>query len=155
RVVPVIVWPPAGDAATGADSVTGVAGVAAACEIVKAVPATVTVPVLAAPVLAATANTTAPFPVPEAPCEIVMKPAPLVDVHAHPVPAVTAIVPLPPSAPKLDALGAAAAVVHAGVAGDGVVVELLPVHAAIGSDKASSNAAKGSLAFVITSKNTP
>src|SRR5207248_2856580 len=58
--------PPIGETATGADSVPGVGGAAALCEIVNAVPATVSVAVRAAPVFAATENVVVPLPLPEA-----------------------------------------------------------------------------------------
>jgi hypothetical protein len=53
------------------------------------------VPFRAAPVLAATLNPTAPFPVPEAP-EVTVNHvgALLVAVHVHPAPAVTVTVPV-------------------------------------------------------------
>jgi hypothetical protein len=53
----------------------------------------VNVPDRAAPVFAATLNPTEPFPVPDAPAVTVIHGAPLVAVHVHPVPAVTATVP--------------------------------------------------------------
>ena len=61
-------------------------------------------PLRAAPVLAATVKPTVPFPLPVAPDEIVMNVALLVAVHAQPEPAVTGTEPVPPAAPKDDAV---------------------------------------------------
>ena len=62
----------------------------------------VSVPVRGVDVFVATLNRTVPFPVPLVPDVIVSQAALLVDVHAHPVPAVTATgVPAPP-APPID-----------------------------------------------------
>ena len=58
----------------------------------------VSVPVRAAPMLGATANWTAPLPLPAAPCVIVMKAAPLVAVQAHAEAVFTATLPLAPPA---------------------------------------------------------
>jgi len=75
----------------------GGGGAAADCVTVNVCVAIVIVPVRAAPVLAATAKPTAPFPEPLAPLVIVSHDALLVAVHAHPLGAVTAIpVPAPP-----------------------------------------------------------
>lgn len=70
-----------------------------ACVTVKVAPAIVSVPVRAAvDVLPATLNATVPFPVPAAPAVTVIQEALLEAVHAHPVPAVTEALPLPPAA---------------------------------------------------------
>ena len=61
-------------------------------------PAMVRVPERAPPVLAATLNATAPFPLPLAPEVTVTHPAPLLAVQAQPLPADTATVPVPPDA---------------------------------------------------------
>jgi hypothetical protein len=62
--------------------------------------ATVNVPVRWAPVLAPTVNVALPFPLPLAPDPTFSQEALLEAVHAHPVPAVTAMVePAPPPAP--------------------------------------------------------
>jgi hypothetical protein len=49
-------------------------------------------------VLAPTVKATVPLPVPVAPAVIVIQPALLVAVHAHPVPAVILTLPVPPAA---------------------------------------------------------
>ncbi len=56
----------------------------------------VSVPVRAAPLFAATLNVTDPFPLPDAPLEIVIQEAFDAALHAHPLPAVTAMLPPPP-----------------------------------------------------------
>ena len=72
---------------------------AAPCDTVNVRPATVRIPVLAAPVFAATVNVTVPLLVPLAPELIVIHAAPLVAVHWHPPAAETVIgVPAPPAA---------------------------------------------------------
>ena len=71
---------------------------APACETVNVWPATVSVPVRAAPVFAATVNATEPLPVPEAPLEIVIQSALDEALQAQVLPAVTAVDPLPPEA---------------------------------------------------------
>ena len=81
------------------------------------VPATASVAVRAAPVLAATVKLTVPLPVPDAPAEMVTNVALLVAVQVHPVPAVIGIVPVPPAAANVEALIAPAATVHVGVVG--------------------------------------
>jgi hypothetical protein len=63
------------------------------------------VPLREAPIFAATPNTTDPFPVPLAPDVIVIHGAPLVAVHVHVLPVVTATVPDPPSATKFWLVG--------------------------------------------------
>ena len=77
-------------------------------------PATASVAVRAAPALAATAKLIVPFPVPDAPAEMVTNAALLVAVHAQPVPAVTGTDPVPPAAPNVDALIAPATTVQEG-----------------------------------------
>ena len=67
----------------------------ALCEIVTVCPATVTVPALAAPVLAATDAVTEPLPVPLAPDVTLMKEELLVADHAQVLLDVTAIVTVP------------------------------------------------------------
>jgi hypothetical protein len=68
------------------------------------VPPTVSVPLRAAPVFAATVKATVPLPLPVAPDEIVMKVALLVAVQAQPAGAVTGTDPVPPAAPNVVAL---------------------------------------------------
>jgi len=58
----------------------------------------VSVPVRASPLLAATVNATAPFPVPEAPLVTEIQATPDAALHAQVDPAVTETVPLPPLA---------------------------------------------------------
>ncbi len=77
----------------------------------KGWPAIVTVPLRAAPVLAATLNPTVPLPVPVAPDVTVIHAAFDVAVHPHAEPAVTATVPVPPLAPT-DSLAGAIAKPH-------------------------------------------
>ena len=72
---------------------------AAACVTVNVWPAMVRLPERAAPVLAATLYVTDPSPLPLAPEVTVTHAAPLLAVQAQPVPADTAIVPVPPKAP--------------------------------------------------------
>jgi hypothetical protein len=67
-------------------------------------PATVTVPVRPAPVLAATLNATEPFALPLAPEVTVTQPSLLLAVQAQPLPADTVTVPVPPDA-AIEALG--------------------------------------------------
>src|SRR6185503_17315220 len=74
-------WPPAGDCPDGGPSPGGVTTMPAAWRSVSIVPAMVSVPVRAAPTFGATVNCTEPFPLPLAPCVIVMKAAPLVAVQ--------------------------------------------------------------------------
>src|SRR6266581_3794738 len=92
--------PPIGDRGTGAPRVTGATAGAARCVSVTAVPATASAPVRSAPVFAATENCTEPFADPLDPWLIVMNAALLVAVQEQPLPAVTVIVPVPPSGPK-------------------------------------------------------
>ena len=54
---------------------------------------------------------------------MVMKLALLTAVHEHPLAAVTAAVPVPPSGPNADVLACPTANVHAGVGLAGVVLE--------------------------------
>lgn len=62
-------------------------------------PATVIVPVRAAPVFAATLKVTLPLPLPVAPAVIAIHEALLVAVHPQPLPAVTAtVLPVAPVA---------------------------------------------------------
>jgi hypothetical protein len=60
----------------------------------------------------------------------VRKLALLTDVHAQPDPPVTATVPVPPAAPKLLALGAAAETVQVGVVGEELFFEQAPATSA-------------------------
>jgi hypothetical protein len=115
--VTVMVWPPTGELAVGAESTPGGGAAAALCVMVNVVPAIVNVALRAAPVFAATANVAVPLPVPEAPAEIVRKAALLVAVHVHPVPAVTGTEPDPPAGPNDDVVMAPVVTVH-----DGAVV---------------------------------
>ena len=71
---------------------------AAACVTLNVWPAMVMVPERAPPALAATLYVTGPFPLPLAPEVTVTHPALLLAVQAHPVPADTATVPVPPDA---------------------------------------------------------
>ena len=74
---------------------------AAACVTVNVAPAIVSVPVrLDATVFAATLNPTVPLPEPVAPPVNVIQAALLAAVHAHPVEAVTLLLPVPPAAVK-------------------------------------------------------
>jgi len=78
----------------------GGGGGAAACDTVNVLPAAVMVPLRAVPEFAATVNETVPFPVPDAPLEIVIHPA--FDAALHPQlvdDAVIAIEPDPPVSP--------------------------------------------------------
>ena len=67
----------------------------------KVVPAIESVPVrVDVPVFPATVKATLPEPEPAAPAMTVIQAALLLAVHAHPAPAVTMLLPVPPSAPK-------------------------------------------------------
>ena len=78
---------------------------AAPCSTVKVVPATVSVPVRAAPGLTATVYDTVPFPVPAAPPVTVIQPAFATALHPQPwIFAVTPTEPSPPAAAN-EALG--------------------------------------------------
>ena len=119
-------WPPVGEFVVGAESVTATA-LTPCCVIATADPLTVSVPVRsAAPVFAATVNCTVPLAEPDAPCEMVMKLELLVAVHAQPLAAVTAIVPVPPSELKVAALGAPTVTVQVVVAAGVVGVDVEP-----------------------------
>ena len=80
-------------------------GGGAACEIVNVLPATVSVAVRVAPLLADTRYVTEPLPVPDVPELIVNQLADSVAVHAQPDPAVTRIMPVDESAPTLSPVG--------------------------------------------------
>ena len=69
-----------------------------ACVTVNVFPAIVSVPVRCGPLLAATAYSTVPFPLPLAPAVTVTKPELLTAVHAHPLVVITFTLPLPPLA---------------------------------------------------------
>jgi hypothetical protein len=69
-------------------------------------PATVNVPDLVPPVVAAALNCTVPFPLPLAPDVIVSQFTLLAAVHAQPAAAVTATLPVPPAAGTLALVGA-------------------------------------------------
>ena len=77
---------------------------AAACDTMNGTPAAVNEPILAAPVFAATVNSTVPFPLPENPLVSVIHETFDTDVHAHPGVVVRFVDPLPPRAPtsRLD-----------------------------------------------------
>jgi hypothetical protein len=126
-------WPPEGDCVVGAESAGATTTAAAACVNVIVDPATVRVPVRAAPVFAATVNCTVPFPVPEAPWAIVMKVEPLVAVQAHPDAAVTGILPVAPAA-AIEALNWPIVITHAA---DGCVVvfEQAPANSAVAAER--------------------
>ena len=67
---------------------------------VNVLPAIVSVPVRpVVDVFAADVKLTVPLPVPAAPAVTVIHAALLTAVHAHPVPAVTVVLPAPPAAP--------------------------------------------------------
>ena len=69
------------------------------CDTVNICPAMVNVPLReVVELFAAALKLTAPLPEPLAPAVMVSQLAPLVAVHAHPVPAVTLVVPVPPVA---------------------------------------------------------
>ena len=96
---------------------------AAACVTVNVAPAIVSVPVrLDATVFAATLKPTVPLPEPVAPLVTVIHAALLAAVQAHPVAAVTLLLPVPPAAVKdcvvgeIDGAQAAAACVTVNVA---------------------------------------
>jgi hypothetical protein len=94
-------------------------------------PATLSVPLRAAPVFGATVKATAPLPLPVAPDEIAMKVALLVAVHAHPVAAVTGTDPVPPVAANADAVMVPAVTVQEGAVVRPVAVDvpfLQPTH---------------------------
>jgi hypothetical protein len=78
----------------------------------------VSVPVRAAPVLAAAVNATVPLPLPDAPLEIVIHAAFDVAIQAQPLFAVTPTLPLPPLA-STDWLVGEIANVHGGGGGGG------------------------------------
>jgi len=105
----VIVCPPIGALAPGADNVTGIGGgadVDARCVMVTVEPAIVSVPVRsAADAFDATVNCTVPLPLPEPPWTMLMKVEPLVAVHEQLLAAVTDAVPVPPSGGNADTLG--------------------------------------------------
>ena len=66
---------------------------------VNVLPATLIVADRDVPLFALTENDTVPWPVPLAPDVIEIHDASFVAVHAQPLPVVTVMVPLPPSAP--------------------------------------------------------
>ena len=97
---------------------------APACATVNVLPAIVSVPVRdVVAVFAAMLNATLPFPVPAAPALTVIHVSLLTAVHAHPVGAVTVVLPVPPPAP-MDWLVGEIVSVHATPAC--VTVALLP-----------------------------
>ena len=71
-------------------------------------PATVSVPLRAAPLFAAAVNATVPLPLPEAPFVSMIQASFAVAVHAQPAPAVTPTLPLPPAASTAWLAGAIA-----------------------------------------------
>jgi hypothetical protein len=73
----------------------------ASCCTVNVCPAMVSVPVRAAPVLAAALNVIEPFPLPDVALVMVSQFALLAAVHAQPLAAVTVTVPVPPPAGTL------------------------------------------------------
>jgi hypothetical protein len=131
----VIVVPPTGALAVGADSAAGVA--AALCDSENDVLPTVIVAVRAVPVFAATVKFTVPLPLPDAPAVIVTKFEELVAVQVQPVPAVTVTVPVPPAAAN-DVAVVAAVTVHVGVVGVVGVVLLSFEHADARSSAATA-----------------
>jgi hypothetical protein len=79
---------------------------APACETVNVCPAIVAVPLrCVVDVFAATVTVTLPLPVPADPAVIVSQPAPLVAVHAHPLPAVTPTTVASPAATEERVVG--------------------------------------------------
>src|SRR5439155_1214563 len=114
--------PPTATACDAGDSVE-VHGTPA-CVTVKVLPATVSVPVRDVPaVFAATLNVTLPLPEPDAPVVTVIHASLLTAVHAHPVGAVTVVLPVPPPA-TTDWL--AGEIVSVQVMPTCVIVALLP-----------------------------
>ena len=78
----------------------------ALCVTVNVVPAIVRLPVrLVVPVFAATLNPTVPEPEPDAPLVSVIQAALLFADHAHPDPAVTVLLPVPPSPANVAVVG--------------------------------------------------
>jgi hypothetical protein len=129
RVV-LMVTPPTGAFAVGAESVPVDTGAAALWLIVKVVPATVSVALRAAPVLAATENVTVPLPVPDAPAVTVTNVALLVAVQVQVLAdVVTGTEPVPPDAANEDAVMVPAVTVQDGVVGVVVVLLLSFEHA--------------------------
>ena len=103
----------------------------AACVTVNARPAIVSVPVRAAPVLAATLNVTVPLPVPVEPDATVIHSTAVVAVHWHVAPAETVTgVPAPPAAAMFWLVGEIA-VLHAG-GGEGGAGTLTPACVTVG-----------------------
>lgn len=102
-----------------ANAHAGGGGVAAACVIVETCPATVTVPVRLAPVLAAIESATLPLPVPLAPAVMTIQETLDVAVQAQPLPAVTPSGVAVPPAATIDCAPGAKANEHAGGAGGG------------------------------------
>ena len=100
---------------------------AAACETVNVLPATLIVPLRAAPVLAATLNDTVPLPVPELPPDTVTHAAFEPAVHAHvAADAVTATDPDPPDSDTDWSAGAMENVQAGGGAAACDTVNVLP-----------------------------
>ena len=103
----------------------------AACDTVTVCPPIVSVPVRAAPVLAATPNDTVPLPVPDAPLVTVSHAALAVAVHAHvPCEAVTVTEAGPPASATLWAAGAIV-IVHGGGGAACVIVNVRPAAAIV------------------------
>jgi hypothetical protein len=99
---------------------------AAACVTVNVCPATVSVPVRAAPVFADALKATVPLPVPDAPAVTVIQSGLFeAAVHAQPAPAVTVIDPVPPAGSTAWVPGAMLNV-HAGAAAACVTVRVWP-----------------------------
>ena len=93
-----VVPPEAGTAAEVGASEYWQAGASAACLTANDRPAIVSVPVLAPPGLAATANSTVPVPVPVAPRRIVIQASLLEAVHEHPGEVFSVVLSVPPAA---------------------------------------------------------
>jgi hypothetical protein len=104
------------------------------------VPAMVNVPVRAVPVLGATVNWTAPFPLPVAPWVIVMKAAPLVAVQAHPEAVFTATEPVvPPEGTAVVTCPSVTSHVGAGAAG---LLEHAPAASPAPAESEAQNASR-------------
>jgi len=100
RVTVLLPLPPAAENDCVVGEIDAVHG-AAACVTVNVAPAIVSVPVrLDATVFAATLKPTVPLPEPVAPLVNVIQAALLAAVHAHPVAAVTLLLPVPAAAVK-------------------------------------------------------
>jgi hypothetical protein len=96
--------PPAAAMVWLAGAIENVHG-AACCVTVSVCPPMVMVPLRAAPGFRGALNTTTPFPVPDDPAVMVIQGAFDVALQAHPVPALTFVLPSPPAAAMSTASG--------------------------------------------------